>query len=144
MAYPEILASGDLRVAPRVVVPADELAVRVTTPGGPGGQHANRTQSRVIVTWSIVHSAALSERSRSVLLEAFGNSVSASASASRSQARNRQDALERLAAKIASALVERPSRRSTKPTRASVERRLNEKKLRARTKSTRRTRGDDD
>ena len=144
MAYPEVLASGDLSVAPRVVVPSDELVVRVTTSGGPGGQHANRTQSRVIITWSIIQSPSLSEKSRAVLTEAFGSSVSASASASRSQARNRDDAVQRLAAKIADALVERPSRRSTKPTRASVERRLNEKKLRARTKSTRRTRGDDD
>ena len=77
-----------------------EISWRATTSGGPGGQHANRTLSRVEVQFDVEGSATLGPRQRARLLERLGPVVRASASDSRSQARNRQLALERLAAKL--------------------------------------------
>ncbi len=143
MGYPEITPSGDLRVAPRVTIAAGDIRLRVTTPGGPGGQHANRTQSRVIASVHVDDATSLRDEVRERLRERLGPIVSASASTSRSQARNREDAMARLGRKIAEALVDQPRRRATRPTTSSVERRLSEKKRRSSTKATRRARDDD-
>jgi ribosome-associated protein len=126
-----------------LVVPAREIQVRATTPGGPGGQHANRTMSRIVVSFDVAHAESLDERRRARLLAELGPVVSASASGSRSQAQNRLMALERLARRLAEALHEDPARRATRPTRASVGRRLEDKSHRSRVKSERRRRDDD-
>jgi ribosome-associated protein len=125
-------------------VPLADITWRATTPGGPGGQHANRTLSRVEVQFDVAASAALGPRQRARLLQRLGPVVRASASESRSQARNRQLALERLAAKLNEGLRDEPTRRPTRPTRSSQVRRVEEKRHRSQTKRARRRPGEDD
>ena len=119
-------------------LPLAEVTWRATTPGGPGGQHANRTLSRVEVLFDVASSSALGPRQRARLLDRLGPVVRASASESRSQARNRELALERLAARIRDALRVEPERRPTRPTQAARVRRVEEKRRRSQTKRTRR------
>lgn len=123
-------------------LPMSEVQWRATTPGGPGGQHANKTSSRVEVRFDVVRSATLGPRQRARLLDRIGPVVRATASDERSQARNRQIALERLATRIAAALRVDAPRRPTKPTKGSMERRLEDKRRRADVKRRRRA-GDD-
>jgi len=123
-------------------IPMSEVQWRATTPGGPGGQHANKTSSRVEARFDVVRSATLGPRQRARLLDRIGPVVRATASDERSQARNRQIALERLALRIAAALRVEAPRRPTKPTKGSMERRLEDKRRRADVK--RRRRVDDD
>jgi ribosome-associated protein len=125
-------------------IPLSEITWRATTSGGPGGQHANRTLSRVEVQFVVAASSALGPRQRARLLERAGPVVRASASDSRSQARNREAALERLADKIRAGLHVEPDRRPTKPTRASKVRRVEDKRRRSRTKQARGRPGEDD
>lgn len=120
-------------------IPVSEVAWRASTPGGPGGQHANRTSSRVEVRFDVSRSASLGPRQRARLLERLGPVVRATASEERSQARNRQIALQRLAARLAGALAVGPTRRPTRPTRASEERRLRQKQRRSEVKRERRS-----
>lgn len=133
-----------LRVGRRLSIPLGEIAWRATTPGGPGGQHANRTASRVEVRFDVEASTTLSPRQRAVLLARFGPVVVARSATERSQARNRQLALERLARRLTDALRTQPARRPTVPTRAARARRLDEKRRRAATKRARRTPGPED
>src|SRR3954451_13023913 len=88
-----------------LTIPWPEIDVRATTSGGPGGQHANRTQSRIEVRFDVAGSPSLSPRQRARLLEQLGPVVRTGASESRSQARKRQVALQRLASRLAAALV---------------------------------------
>ncbi len=125
-------------------LPLSEITWRATTSGGPGGQHANRTLSRVEVEFDVEASRVLGPRQRARLLERIGPVVRSSASDSRSQARNRQLALERLAARIDRALRVEPPRRATKPTKGSQVRRVEEKRHRSQIKRARRRPGDDD
>lgn len=113
-----------------LVIPADELVVRVTTSGGPGGQHANVTRSAVVVTFDVARSAVLGPRQRERILERLGPVVRATASDTRSQARNRELALERLGARLAEALRRDPPRRPTRPGRAAKRARVDEKRRR--------------
>jgi ribosome-associated protein len=126
-----------------VQVPQDEVVVRVSRSGGPGGQHANTSETRVELAWDVTASAALTEAQRALLLERLGPVVRAVAEDSRSQARNRELAFERLAAKVAAALVVARSRRPTRPTRGAVERRLTAKRRNADRKRGRRAPPDD-
>jgi ribosome-associated protein len=125
-------------------LPLSEISWRATTSGGPGGQHANRTLSRVEVSFDVAASTTLGPRQRARLLERLGPVVRASAADSRSQARNREVALDRLAAKLDAGLRVDPDRRPTRPTRSSQVRRVEAKRHRARTKRNRRAPGDDD
>jgi ribosome-associated protein len=131
-------ATTVLRVSRSLAIPLDEITWRASTPGGPGGQHANRTASRVEVRFDVEHSATLGPRQRALLLERLGPVVSATSGDERSQARNRQLALERLAERIAAALRVPRNRRPTAPTAASRARRLEEKRRRSITKQGRR------
>lgn len=130
--------SGFLRVTPSCRIPLDELEWRVSRSGGPGGQHANTADTRVEVRFSVVDSTALGPRQRARLLERCGPVVRAVAADSRSQARNRAVALERLAARLAAGLAVEAPRRPTRPTRGAKERRLQDKRLRADRKRARR------
>jgi ribosome-associated protein len=122
----------------RLVIPLAELEWRFSSSGGPGGQHANTANTRVELVFDVATSAVLSSRQRALLQERLGAVVRVVASDERSQARNRELALERLARRIDEALrVERP-RRATVPTPASRERRLREKQLRSARKQERR------
>src|SRR5271165_7217317 len=144
-SYARLVAAPDmLHVRRGLDVPLSEVAWRATTPGGPGGQHANRTLSRVEVQFDVAASATLGPRQRARLLERLGPVVRASASESRSQAQNRRLALERLAAKLDEGLRVQPARTPTRPTKGSQVRRVEEKRRRARTKQARRRPGEDD
>jgi ribosome-associated protein len=125
-------------------LPLSEITWRATTSGGPGGQHANRTLSRVEVEFDVGASSVLGPRQRQRLLDRVGPVVRASAAETRSQARNRQLALERLAARIDAALRVEPPRRPTRPTKSSQVRRVEAKRRRSEVKRRRRRPGDDD
>ena len=134
----------DLIVTRSVRIPRSELQVSFTASGGPGGQHANRSNTRVDLRFDVEASAAFSDAQRERVLERLGPEVRVVADDERSQARNRALAEERLVARVQSALhVERP-RRATKPTRASKRRRMDAKSRRGETKRQRRRPGTDD
>ena len=122
----------------RLRIPAEELQWRFTGSGGPGGQHANTSNTRVEVVWDIATSAAPGPRQRERLLERLGSRVRVVASDARSQARNRELAVERLEAKVADALKVATPRRPTRPTKGSQERRLEDKRRQSLRKRERR------
>ena len=118
-------------------IPLDELEWRFSASGGPGGQHANRSNTRVEIRFDVASSPSLGPRQRARLLEKLGPSVRVVVDAERSQSRNRVLALSRLAERLAAALrVERP-RTATRPTAGSRERRLAEKRRRSEQKQQR-------
>ncbi|HKY15721.1 MAG TPA: alternative ribosome rescue aminoacyl-tRNA hydrolase ArfB [Microthrixaceae bacterium] len=125
-------------------IPLSELSWRFSGSGGPGGQHANTSNTRAEVRFDVEGSPSLGPWRRARLLERLGPEVRVVASDERSQARNRALALERLAARLASALHVETPRRPTKPTRGSKERRLDSKRRRSDTKSNRRRPGADE
>jgi ribosome-associated protein len=130
---------AELRVDERLSLPLGEIELRTSRSSGPGGQHANVTASRVEAVFDVEASATLGDAQRARLLERLGPVVTAVAQDARSQARNRELALERLAAKIAAALRVRRKRRATKPTRASRQRRLDQKRRTGEKKRRRRS-----
>lgn len=136
--------ADDLPINGRLAIPLAELVIRASKSSGPGGQHANVTASRIEVVWDVRSSEVVSDWQRSRILERLGPVVTAIAQDSRSQRRNRDLALERLAARVASALVVEKSRRATKPTRGSKERRLDAKRQASARKSGRRRPSADD
>jgi ribosome-associated protein len=117
-----------LRIDERLSLPLAEIELRTSRSSGPGGQHANVTASRVEALFDIAASATLDDAQRARLLERLGPVVTAVAQDTRGQARNRELALERLAAKIAAGLRVRRKRRPTRPSRASRRRRLEQKR----------------
>src|SRR4051794_12604566 len=121
------LMADVLPIRPGVEIPLTEVELRTSRSSGPGGQHANVTASRVEAVFEVEASAALSEAQRRRLLERIGPRVTAVAQDARGQARNRELALERLAAKLAAGLRETKRRRPTRPSRAAKERRLEQK-----------------
>ena len=126
-----------IRVNRSLVIPSDELEWRFSASGGPGGQHANRSNTRAEVRFDIESSPSLGPRQRVRLLERFGPVVRVVVDAERSQRRNRVLAQERLAERLAAALrVDRP-RTPTKPTAGSRQRRLSEKRRRGEQKRQR-------
>jgi ribosome-associated protein len=120
--------AAELRIDDGLSLPLAEIELRTSRSSGPGGQHANVTASRVEAVFDVESSAALDEQQRARLLERLGPVVTAVAQDARGQARNRDLALERLAAKVAAALRVRRKRRRTRPTRASRQRRLEQKR----------------
>src|SRR5579863_5025088 len=133
------LAGERLRVGRSLAIPLSELEWRATPSGGPGGQHANRSSTRVEVRFDVVRSPSLGPRQRARLLERLGPVVRAASGDERSQARNRQIALDRLAARLTEGLRVERARHPTKPTRSARERRLTEKRHQAERKQARRT-----
>jgi ribosome-associated protein len=126
-----------LAVSAEVAIPLAEIDLRTSRSSGPGGQHANVTASRVEAAFEIAASAALSEEEKERLAARYGARVTAVAQDSRSQARNRELALERLRQKLAAGLVPPRPRRPTRPTRAARERRLEDKRQRSERKRLR-------
>ena len=133
-----------LRVSRGLVIPVEELSWRFTPSGGPGGQHANKASTRAEVTFAVDSSPSLGPRQRARLLERLGPTVRAAASQERSQARNRELALRRLADRLAAALRVEPPRRPTQPTAASRARRLEDKRRRSARKRERSGRPEED
>jgi len=129
---------GSLSIRSRLTIPAEEVVLRVTTSGGPGGQHANRSLTRVVVSFDANASRTLSDAEKHVVSETLGPVVRSSASRFRSQRQNRAAALDQLAEKLARALAPRTPRRATKPTKGAKVRRVDEKKARGQLKVQRR------
>lgn len=125
--YPRAMAD-DLIVNGRVTVPASELAWSFSPSGGPGGQHANKASTRVSLEFDIEHSRALSGADRARLLSKLGPTIRVVADDERSQQRNRSTARRRLAARLREALQPETKRRPTRPSRGSVNRRLDAKR----------------
>jgi len=127
-----------MRVTRTCRIPLSELEWRFTGSGGPGGQHANTSNTKVEVRFDIERSPSLGPRQRSRLLERLGPVVRVVASDERSQTRNRDLAVDRLRRRLADALhVDRP-RRATAPSAAARRRRVESKKKRADVKRLRR------
>ncbi len=118
-------------------IPLAEVELRTSRSSGPGGQHANVTASRVEAIFDAASSPSLSESQRRRVIARAGARVTAVAQDTRSQARNRELALERLQSRLAAALRQQRRRRSTRPTRASKERRLEGKRQRSNVKRAR-------
>lgn len=129
---------GVLRVSPGVAIPLAEIELRFTPSGGPGGQHANRSNTRVEVRFDIAGSSSLSEHHRDRLVERLGPTVRVVADDERSQLRNRELALDRLRSRLAAALHRPATRRATRPTKGATERRLQAKRHQSERKSQRR------
>ena len=129
---------GELQITPELAIPLDEIELRASRSSGPGGQHANVTASRIEAVFDVEASGALSEEQRALLLRKLGPRVTATAQDARSQARNRELALERLRERLAVGLRRRKRRRPTKPPRAARERRLQEKRRTSERKRERR------
>ena len=115
-------------VRPGVAVPLTEVVLRTSRSSGPGGQHANVTASRVEAVFEIAASPSLTDAEKRRLAARHGERVTAVAQDARSQARNRELALERLRERLAEALKERRPRRPTTPTAAARRRRLEAKR----------------
>jgi ribosome-associated protein len=111
-----------------VKLPLREITLRTSRSSGPGGQHANVTASRVEAVFDVEASGALTDEQKRRVIARLGPRVTAVAQDARSQARNRDLALERLRDRLAEALVPPRRRRPTRPTSASVERRLDVKR----------------
>ena len=134
----------DLRVDHELVIPATELEWRFDPSGGPGGQHANRSSTRVELRYDIAQSSAMDAARREQVINQLGSEaphgvLTIKVGESRSQWRNRQIARRRLVEKLRKALrPPAPQRRQTRRTRASQERRLADKRARSETKRLRR------
>jgi ribosome-associated protein len=129
---------GFLRVSGSLRIPESELVWRFSRSGGPGGQHANTSDTRADVRFDVEGSPSLGPRQRSRLLERLGPEVRAVASDERSQVRNRELARRRLADKLAEALKVEVPRRPTRPSKGSVQRRLEAKRRQSDRKADRR------
>ncbi len=127
-----------LKIDEQLSIPLAEIELRTSRSSGPGGQHANVTASRVEAVFDVEASRSLDEGQREWLLSRAGPLITAVAQDARGQARNRELALRRLAEKIAAGLATPRRRRPTRPTRASRERRLEEKRRAGERKRTRR------
>jgi ribosome-associated protein len=117
-----------LRINRELTIPHAEIVLRTSRSSGPGGQHANVTASRVEASFDVLASPSLSESQRARVLARAGARLVAVAQDERSQARNRELALGRLAERLARALTVPRKRRPTRPTAASRERRLQAKR----------------
>jgi len=127
-----------LVVRPGLVIPAAELDERFSPSGGPGGQHANRAHTRVELRVDLTTCSALTDHQRARLVERFGDDVRVVVDEERSQLRNRTIARDRLAARLRAALVPTRTRRATRPTKGSRQRRLEGKRQRSQVKRDRR------
>jgi ribosome-associated protein len=127
-----------VRVSARILIPDSELSWRFSGSGGPGGQHANTANTKVDLRFDVARSEAISPVQRQRLLHRYGPEIRVVEVGQRSQARNRDAAVRRLAQKVREGLVVAPTRRATRPGRGAVERRLTAKKQKSQRKSSRR------
>ncbi|HKC77836.1 MAG TPA: alternative ribosome rescue aminoacyl-tRNA hydrolase ArfB, partial [Gaiellaceae bacterium] len=121
-----------------VVLPVSEIELQVSRSSGPGGQHAQKAETRVVAVFDVEASIALTETQKRRVIARAGPTLRAVAQDERSQARNRELAVERLVETLRQALRVERKRVATKPTKAARERRLEQKKRRSRTKQLRR------
>jgi ribosome-associated protein len=139
-----------IEVNASVFIPRAELTERATRSGGPGGQHVNTSSTRIELVWNIDRTTVLDDETRARVRSRLGTRVDSEgnvrivASDSRSQRRNRDEAEARLAALLRRALIVPKARRKTRPTAASVTKRLDEKRRRSHLKAERRRRPQED
>jgi ribosome-associated protein len=126
------------RVTRSVLLPLSEVELRVSRSSGPGGQHANTSETRVEAVFEVEASSALTEAQKRRVVAKVGPVLRAVSQDERSQARNRELAVDRLVARLAEALRVERKRLPTRPTRQSKEQRLSEKRRRGETKRLRR------
>ena len=127
-----------IRVTRSVVIPLAEIELRFSRSSGPGGQHAQKSETRVEAVFDVEASESLTDEQKRRVVERAGEVLRAIAQDERSQARNRELALERLASELREALRVRRKRVATEPTTAAKERRLEEKRRRSELKRLRR------
>jgi ribosome-associated protein len=133
-----------IRVTPSLSIPLSELQFRFTPSGGPGGQHANKVNTRVELRFDVARSPSLGPRQRARLMQRLGPEVRVTADDERSQVRNRQLAVERFRTRVADALHIEKTRRPTRPSRGAKERRLSAKRHQSERKRQRGRSHDDD
>ena len=131
-----------IRVTRTVAIPLAEIRLRTSRSSGPGGQHAQKSETRVEAVFDVLASSALGERQKARVVARAGPVLRAVAQDERSQARNRELAVERLVAALREALRVERARVPTKPSAAARERRLAEKRRRGETKQQRRPPGE--
>jgi ribosome-associated protein len=129
-------------ISSAITLPAAELTWRFSKSSGPGGQHVNTSDTRVELVWSLQSSTALTATQKAVVAQRLASrindgTITVVSSAFRSQTRNRADAVERLEKLLADALKPVAKRKPTKPSRGSVQRRLDAKKQRSQIKQGR-------
>lgn len=144
------MADGDpIRLSAHLEIPRDELTLKATRSGGPGGQHVNTSSTRIELVWDVAASPSLDENTRSHLLARLSSRLDSQgrlrlvAQAERSQLRNREEVLERFADILTRALVVPKIRKATKVSRASKAKRLDAKKRRGAIKRERRPPSDE-
>jgi len=125
------------RVTRSVLLPLSEVELRVSRSSGPGGQHANTSETRVEAVFDVEASTALTDVQKRRVIAKVGPTVRAVSQDERSQSRNRELAIDRLVARLGDALRVERTRVPTRPTRASKEQRLAEKRRRGETKRLR-------
>jgi ribosome-associated protein len=127
----------------KVNIPLSELVFMASRSSGPGGQHVNTADTRIQVRWNVKESTALNDAERARLLKELASRLTEAgdlilaSDTHRSQRRNREEVTQRLAVLVREALIPPKPRKKTKPTRASREKRLDEKRQKARTKKDR-------
>jgi ribosome-associated protein len=132
------MSGESIQVTRTVAIPVSEIELRFSRSSGPGGQHAQKTETRVEAIFDVEASAALTPAQKARIGRRAGPVLRAIAQDARSQARNRELATERLVASLRDALRVQRRRRPTKPTAAARERRLQEKRRRSELKQQRR------
>jgi ribosome-associated protein len=131
------IRAESIQVTPRLAIPLAEIELRYSRSSGPGGQHAQKTETRVEAVFDVEASATLSDAQKTRIVKRAGPVLRAVAQDERSQTRNRELALARLAAALREAVRVERRRRPTRPTEAARERRLDEKRRRGKTKRLR-------
>ncbi|MFN8111708.1 MAG: alternative ribosome rescue aminoacyl-tRNA hydrolase ArfB [Solirubrobacterales bacterium] len=121
-----------------ISIPLDEIDLRASRSGGPGGQHANKTASRIEASFDVRASPSLTDAQKARIAGRLGPHVTAVAQDTRGQARNREIAIERLRQRLADAAAPRKRRRATRPGRAAKEKRLDSKRRQSERKRARR------
>jgi ribosome-associated protein len=133
----------DVVIKDGIVIPGHELEIAASRAGGPGGQHVNKTSSRITIRWNVPQTTALNEPQKQRVLEKLANELTTEgdliihAGSERSQLQNKKDALEQLARKVYKALQVPKKRKKTKISKAVKEARLKEKKQRGKIKQMR-------
>ena len=136
----------DIVVTPRVVIPGGELAIAFARSGGPGGQNVNKVASKVELRWNPTTTAALGDDERAWLVERLRSRLTGdgtlivTSTATRDQGKNRDDAIDKLALIVRTAMARPRPRRPTKPSRGAKRRRLADKRHHAEIKRSRTSR----
>ena len=134
---------ADLPIKEGIIIPAHELIITTSRAGGPGGQHVNKTSTRITVRWNLTSSQALNDEQKSRITEKLKSQITAEGdiivhnSSSRSQLHNKKAAMHELAQKLRKALHVQKKRVKTKISQATKEKRLHEKKSRGEVKKMR-------